>query len=271
MKILLFIVMFNIAILSASTEQEYLSKEEKVAYTNIAMSTAILGWGYTQWNYTQQSFRFNNEGWFEKDSDEGGADKLGHFFTNYTITHIAASLFESWGYNKNDAAMLAALSSIFQSAVVMELGDGTGAGYGFSREDIVANIAGSLIGYVWYLFPSIASKVDFRVEYAPDFSKKLEADLTTDYENMKHLVAIKAEGFEIFKNSYAKYLELHIGYYARNFKHGSLPLDGRDRYLYAAIGINLSALIRGAGMPTVATFFNYYQTPSTYIQTENSY
>ncbi len=270
-KMLFVLIIFNIVTLNAAEEfGSSISKEKRLIYTNVAMSVAILGWGYTQWNYTQQSFRFSDEGWFEKESDEGGADKLGHLFTNYTITHIAASLFESWGYSTEDAALYAALSSIFQSVIVMELGDGTGAGYGFSREDVIADIVGSLLGYIWYRYPSISSKIDFRVEYAPDLNKKISSDLTTDYESMKHLLVLKASGFELFRDSYAKYLELHMGYYGRGFYHGDSNINNRDQYIYAGVGINLSELL-APYMGSYSKFFNYYQMPYSYLQKSNNY
>ena len=123
------------------------------------------------------------------------------------------------------------------------------------------DLLGSVVGYIWYLNPSIAEKIDFRVEYNPDFSKPIESDFTTDYESMKHLMALKASGFDIFRNNYAKYLELHFGYYTRNFDHNSVyPIEDRERYLYVGLGLNLSELTEPL-LGKYSVFFNYYQMP----------
>jgi hypothetical protein len=84
---------------------------------------------------------------------------------------------------------------------------------------------------------------------------------------MKHLIAIKAEGFEMFANSFMQYFELHIGYYTRDFNHDTMPLNDRKRYFYAGFGMNLSKLLRPA-IGSYSKIFNYYQVPYTYASLE---
>lgn len=240
------------------------TKGEKVLLTNVVMAGVITAWGFSQWEYGTEDLHMGSEGWFGKDTSNGGSDKLGHFYTNYLLTRIMAPIFEGWGYSREDAALYSSLTAAIQSIVVMEVGDATSPEHGFSYEDFIMDILGSVAGYLWYRYPTIAEKVDFRVEYAPDFSD-LQSDFTTDYEHMKHLLAVKAEGFDIFKNSWAEFFELQFGYYTRNFHHNSVyPIEDRERYFYAAVGINLSRLLRPV-MGGYSAFFNYYQTPYTYL------
>ena len=42
-------------------------------------------------------------------------------------------------------------------------------------------------------------------------------DITTDYDRLSYLIAFKAEGFDFIENPYLKYLELHVGFRARNY------------------------------------------------------
>jgi len=246
-------------------EEAILSKGQKVILTNVAMGAVIATWGISQWEYGTEETHAGDEGWFGKETSNGGSDKLGHFYTNYLLTRIFSPLFESWGYTRDEAALYGAITAGIQSIILIEVGDSTSKEHGFSYEDALMDLLGSVIGYIWETNPSISNKIDFRVEYLPDFSQKIESDFTTDYESMKHLMAIKAEGFELFKNSYAKYLELHFGYYTRNFHHNSVyPIEDRERYFYAGIGINLSKLTRPV-LGKYSQFFNYYQTPYTYI------
>ncbi len=248
---------------------EKLSKGEKLAITNVAVASSVLLWGFTQWGYGEEDFHFDKEGWFKNDTSNGGTDKLGHFYTNYLVTRILASIYNDWGYDRSDAALYAALTAGFLSGIFIEIGDGFSA-HGFSQEDFIADILGAVIGYYWYINPSLAEKIDFRVEYALSFNSNNVTDFTTDYERMKFLLAIKAEGFEMFQNNFMKYLELHIGYYSRDFNHDTMPLEGRKRYLYAGVGLNLSRLLR----PYVGKYskvFNYLQIPYSYLPIEKRF
>jgi VanZ family protein len=173
---------------------ENLSKGEKLAITNVAIASGVLIWGFTQWGYGEENFHFDNEGWFEKETSNGGSDKLGHFYTNYLMARVVAPIYESWGYKSEDAALYAALTAGMLSGILIELGDGFSE-HGFSSQDFIADVLGAAAGYFWHINPSLAQKIDFRVEYAPSLHSDNVTDFTTDYEHMKHLVAIKANGF----------------------------------------------------------------------------
>jgi len=247
-----------------SIENDSFSKGQKVLMANLVMGGVIATWGYTQWDYGTEDLHTGSEGWFGKETSNGGSDKLGHFYTNYLMTRLLAPFYEDWGYSKEDAALYSALTAAFQSIIIMEVGDATSPEHGFSNEDFIMDVIGSVAGYYWHRYPSVAKKIDFRVEYLPDFND-LQSDFTTDYEHMKHLLAVKAEGFEVFENSWAEYFELHVGYYTRNFHHNSVfPIEDRERYMYAGIGVNLSRLLRPA-IGGYSSIFNYYQVPYTYI------
>ena len=264
MRSVISLFLLSLTLFAQSGDQERLSKWEKVLLTNAAMGGAIVAWGFTQWEYGTEDLHSGDEGWFGKETSNGGSDKLGHFYTNYLMTRIFSPLFHDWGYSKERAALYASLSAAIQSVLVMEVGDATSPEHGFSYEDFLMDLLGSVVGYYWEIYPSISNKIDFRVEYLPDFDD-FRSDFTTDYEHMKHLLVVKASGFEWFRNNFAQYFEFHLGYYTRNFHHNSVyPIEERERYLYVGIGLNLSHLLRPL-MGRYATFFNYYQTPYTYI------
>ncbi len=250
--------------LGVSDSGRNISKEQKVVWTNIGIGSAIVAWGFTQWDYGTEPLHSGDEGWFGRDTSNGGSDKLGHFYTNYVMTRVLGPLFRHWGYSREDAALWAAVSSGVQSILVMEVGDATSPEHGFSYEDALMDLLGSVVGYYWYRYPDVAKMIDFRVEYWPDSNTKASTDFTTDYENMKHLMAIKAEGFDLFRNTWGEYFELQFGYYTRNFHHDSTPVEDRERYLYAGVGINLSRLLRPV-MGEYSAFFNFYQVPYTYL------
>ena len=240
-----------------------LSKEEKVTALNAGALLVAAAWGIIFWDYGQKGMRMEDEKWFQKDSAEGGADKLGHFYSNYIMTHGFACIYESWDYKPRRAALYGALSS-FGVMGFVELGDSFSEN-GFSYSDLIMNTLGSGAGYLLYSSPELARKIDFRIEYKPDFG---EGDIFTDYEGMKFLMAVKLDGFDFITNEYLKYPEFHLGYYARGYSEDT---GDKSRNLYVGIGINMSKILRDFSWEKTARAFNYVQLPFTYISARHNF
>ncbi|RWX50310.1 putative lipoprotein (DUF2279), partial [Candidatus Electrothrix marina] len=77
-----------------------LPKEKKALYTNISAAAFITLYGMADWDYGSGGFHFADEGWFEKDSKYGGADKAGHFWSTYAVADAFTGLYKHWGYDK---------------------------------------------------------------------------------------------------------------------------------------------------------------------------
>jgi len=240
-----------------------LSKEQKVKTVNIGGVVLITAWGIISWDYFSRTPFSQSEGWFGEHTKHGGADKAGHFETSFIVGKGLSYLYEKWGYEPERAAKYAALSTLALLGY-MELGDSF-SDHGFSYEDMVMNVAGSVASYYMNRHPGLSEKIDFRFEYAPTFDN---SDIFTDYDNYKYLAALKLDGFDRFKNTPLKYLELHVGYYARGYEEEE-PI--RERNLYFGIGINLSRLFFQSGYPKVRTALKYYQPPYTYLSIENDF
>ncbi len=240
---------------TARADQE-LPPSDKVLITNTAGLAAITVWGILNWDYFSCSPKAQKEGWFSEDTKEGGADKLGHFYCSYSLSHIFTYTYKSWGYTNDKAACLGALSS-FAMMGFMELGDSF-SDYGFSYEDFLMNLLGSAVGLLWARYPALSEKLDFRVEYTPDFD---QADVFTDYDNLKFIMALKLSGFKQIQHSYARFFEFQLGYYARNYDRQTT----RERNIYIGIGLSLPAIFSDLSMPRISKFFNYFQIPGTYI------
>ncbi|MCP4723239.1 MAG: DUF2279 domain-containing protein [Desulfobacteraceae bacterium] len=251
---LLVFILLLFPLFSALDAEEW-SKQQKVLMTNLGGIAAISAWGIANWDYFENDPEKGSEGWFSKDSKEGGADKCAHFYFSYTLSHILSNTFDYWNYSSKKAALLGSLSS-FAMMSYMEFGDSF-SNYGFSHEDFLMNLFGCAAGYLLYRNPNLSKKIDFRVEYIPKFD---QADFFSDYDNMKFLMAVKLDGFEL-SSTYAEYLELHLGYYARGY-----PDDiNKERNIYIGIGISFSKLFNNFSMEKTARLFNYYQLPYTYI------
>ncbi len=227
-----------------------MTKEKKLWILNSATSLGLITWGRIYWDYGLKPMHSSSEGWFGRDTKEGGADKLGHLYSSYLAGHAYASIYKGWGYGREKAALYGAYSS-FGFTTLMELGDSFSP-YGFSYEDFLVNTAGTLWGYYSYRYPRLQEMIDLRLEYR--FHKRsFSGDFFTDYERMKHLVALKASGFELLNRGWISYLELHLGYFTQGFND---PVKSRERFTYIGIGINLAKLFH-------TRVFNYYQIPST--------
>jgi hypothetical protein len=147
---------------------------------------------------------------------------------------------------------------------LVEVGDAFSDRYGFAYQDMLFNTLGAAAGYLMWLFPEVSRRIDLRIEYNPFLSGERQFDVTTDYDRLSYLIAFKAEGFDFIENPYLKYLELHVGFRARNYAAYSdrRDVDLRKQFMYVGIGLNLSKLLRPyLDIPV----FNYLQMPYTYL------
>lgn len=246
-----------------------LSKEDKFIALNVAAASATFLWGLAFWDYGEYGPHFKTEKWFSEDSYRGGADKVGHLYATYLICTVLASLYSSWGYEKDEAARLGALSS-FTLQALMEVGDSISR-YGFSYEDVIMNGLGSFIGYLHYRYPDFSRKIDMRLEYFPSkgLLEKKRLNFSTDYDGMKFLFAIKLDGFDFIKDKYLKYLELHVGYYTRGYKWETAREKSRN--IYFGVGVSISKILESLSLKKTSKIFNYYQLPYTYIPVKHDF
>jgi len=227
---------------------------------NLVGIGVVTVWGVAKWDYFSRSMHAQSEGWFQNDTDSGGADKVGHLYTSYVTAHGLSAIYEYACFKKEDAAFYGALSALAITGY-MEIGDSF-SDYGLSHEDLVVNALGSVLAYYLYRDDDLASKLDLRWEYGPHPDGN---DFTTDYENSKYLFALKLNGFETFRDSFLKHFELHLGYYTRGFND---PAAIKERNVFVGVGLNLTDLFRRQGYKKTATFLNYFQVPGTNMEFE---
>jgi hypothetical protein len=244
-----------------SEKKEFFTRGQKMLLSNGGSMAAILIYGLTQWDYGKEGFHFENERWFQRDTEHGGADKLGHFWSSYGLSHLYSYLYRKWGYTDSEANLYGALSGLGIQTFI-EVADGFSS-QGFSYEDMIMNTVGAGVAYVWGKYPSVARKIDFRMEYTPEFNSH-DFGSVTNYERQRFLIALKADGFDFIKNPYLQYLEFHAGYYARGYKHyeEGRP-DDRRRSFYVGLGFNVSRLAQKFAKTKV---FDYIQIPYTSVR-----
>ncbi len=94
----------------------------KLLISGFALGTALYG-ATAWWDDSSSEFRVRHEGWFEEDTPNGGADKLGHAYSFYVSTRLMKNGFEWAGHKPKKAALLAGITSATLS-VGSEIMDG---------------------------------------------------------------------------------------------------------------------------------------------------
>ena len=233
-----------------------LPKEKKALYTNISAAAFITLYGVADWDYGSVSFHFADEGWFEKETKYGGADKTGHFWATYVLSDAFTGLYNHWGYDPKTAGRYGMLSAWGVQAI-MELDDGTSETQGFDWNDMTMNTLGALTGMFLARYPDIDRKIDFRVEYALNVPVQ---GLFDDYSNMYYALVVKLDGFDTLQDSWLQWLEFHAGYCTRGYETGEVD---KERRTYFGISLNFSRLLHQHEYHKAGKVLEYLQVPYT--------
>lgn len=203
-------------------------------------ATLVAVYGSNKWWRTGfgGGFETASEGWFGADTRYGGADKLGHIYSNYAGVRLLTPIFESAGNSRDASVSLAAWSALGVYTAV-EIVDGYSRNWKFSPQDAIANVAGAVLGVAVETHPGLDAIIDFRLDYrrsprAPDF------DPFGDYSEQRYLFVIKADGFApLRENKLLRYFEVAFGYGTRGYDTGG----ERRRDAYLGLSLNLSRLL----------------------------
>lgn len=207
--------------------------------TIAAIGALWAGYGYNKWwnDGFGGGFKTTDEGWFGNGTDSGGADKLGHMFSNYASVRLLTPLLTATGNSREEAIRLAGWTTIGIFTAI-EVVDGYSRKWGFSPQDVAMNVAGTALGVYLESHPEVDDKFDFRFAYRR--SRDSGFDPFGDYSGQRYLLVLKADGFETTRRVPAlRYLELSLGYQARGFDPGG----ERRRDLYVGVSLNLSRLL----------------------------
>ncbi len=228
-------------------------------------SLAITAWGVSQWGWFKHSPVAKREGWFGADTPSGGADKTGHLYMSYVLSELFMADFRRHGVrNPEKKAALSAMAAM----TLVEIGDATSDKFGLSSEDLIADALG--VAASWWLGtnPVWRNRIDLRMEYWPSNGYNVKNDAVSDYSGMKHLIALRADGFQRFSESPLKFLELQAGYYTRGFR----TFDDQTtatRHTYIGLGISLPSLLKKKSK--VGTLLRYVQPPGFYLEADRQF
>ena len=141
---------------------------------------------------------------------------------------------------------------------------------------MVASSVGIAFSFLRNTVPGLHEKVDFRLQYLPTGHGDLLG--LGDYSGKKFLLAWKLAGFETFKDTPLRYVEIHTGYYTRGYTDYERAMGApQTRSPYVGVGVNLSELlfseppVRDTQSASVArALLKYIQVPYTYVSSDGN-
>lgn len=218
------------------------------------------------WTDDTTSFHFKNEGWFGRDTNNLGIDKLTHAFNAYLFAEfLGARIARKTGDRAAAALPAAILSTGLQ--FYGELWDGHKTDSGFSYQDIVFNTAGAAFSVLRHTVPGLEEKLDFRLMVKPN-SEVYSFKGKRHYEQQHFLLSLEMAGFKQFKSSPLRFVELQVGYRGRDFLAADRAAGIKPkRDIFFGVALNLKELFfrdsRSRLGRAIGSGLNYFQIPYT--------
>lgn len=222
----------------------------RTAIVGTAVGTVLTTGAFQWWKRGfSKEFTRVSEGGFGRETYTGGVDKLSHAYTFYIGTRLINDAL-IWGGASKTEALVTSVVANAGTAYLIELFDGySKKTYGFSKEDLVADAAGILLGAAVAANPDLDRKFAFRMRYVPKGAGG-KANFIDSYEGQTYFLTARLSGFmDLSPKNPLRYLELVFGYRGTGFK----PREGvpgidyarHERRTYYGIGLNMEEILRG--------------------------
>ncbi len=206
--------------------------------------------GAISWKFSQTwtgDFVTSQEGWFASDTYAGGADKIGHFYTDFVLVRALHEIYSRHHYQPQDALWYSVVAAtIIRSA--MEVADGF-TSFKFSPQDLIANLAGTATSALLLSHPQWDEVFAFSWTYLPS-REKLEgkvawSSIDNDYNGSIYHLDIRLKGLRPWIGTLAKTnfdpYSIGLSYHTRGYDR---PRDHKQRFIGVHMGLNIEELLR---------------------------
>lgn len=217
-----------------------------------AVHVAYATWSYFAWyrDAPAGSFTFEKAaaGGLSFRDYAGGADKVGHFWSNHTLTRATTAALVAGGFPRFESSLVSAgLSTIaFQ---LTEIQDGYYP-YGYSWRDSVGNLGGVGLALLMENLPAVDRLLDFKVQYFPSadyryqFRKNGSVDIGQDYTGQSYLLSLHLGALPRVRDFYAsRFIDLSLGFETRNYAPESQSMAPRRQTQFIGLTLNMQGVL----------------------------
>lgn len=213
---------------------------------------------------------FHSEGWFGKSTPDVGVDKLAHAYSAYVVSEL---FYGRLKHKTGNAPGIQYTAAALATGVMLytEFWDSIERTAGWSWEDVAFNTLGAGFSILRNSVPGLDKKLDFRLMIVPN-SDIVTFEGKRHFEQQRFFLALKLSGFDTFKKGPLRFLELHAGYYGKDFtREGRAAGIPPKRRVFVGFGINLRELFfknsTGRVGRAAGEVLDYFQPPYTAIHT----
>lgn len=252
-----------------ATHRGFLRQAGSIKTELAIMSGYVLVQGVPKLFKETVPFHFKDEGWFGKDTQNVGMDKLTHAFNTYLIAEILHHrIHRATGGSEGDALTAGILAAGLMA--LNEISDAIEPDSGYSMQDITMNLAGAGFSVLRNTVPGLKDKLAFKLELIPNDQVYSRVG-KKHYAQQRFMFSLKGAGFETLENSPLRYLDLQVGYYATDFLNsdraeGVIP----KRHLFVGVGLNLGELLFSRSHSVIGraaySVLDYIQVPYTSLR-----
>ncbi|WP_375196394.1 DUF2279 domain-containing protein [Sphingobium sp.] len=220
------------------------------------------------WTDETTHFHFKDEGWFGKNTNNLGIDKLTHAFNAYLFTEfLGARIARKTG----DRARAAAPAAMLSMGLMLygEMWDAHKEDSGFSVQDVIFNTTGAALSVLRHTVPGLEEKLDFRLLMMPN-SSIYTFKGKRHYEQQHFLLALELAGFRALRSSPLRFVELQVGYRGKDFTNADRATGiTPKRDIFFGVGVNIKQLFfkdsRSRLGRAIGSGLNYFQLPYTAV------
>lgn len=214
-------------------------------------------------------FHVHSEGWFGKSTADIGVDKLAHAYSAYVLSELYYARLK---HKTDNAPGIQFTAAAIGSGITLytELYDSIEPTSGWSWEDVTFNTLGAGFSVLRNSVPGLDKKLDYRLMIVPN-SDIMTHEGKRHFEQQRFFLALKLSGFKRFQTSPLRFLELHLGYYAKDFTNEERMAGVRaKKRVFVGFAVNLRELFfrdsTGWAGRAAGEVLDYWQPPYTAAQ-----